>query len=237
MEKGGDKYMIKRTIAILVLIGVVVFVFGCAGNIRVARVKNTLQRAPVANCPWEKCTEMRADWNRIAGMTDAEICKVLKCPGTVEIKEVIKEVPGPERIVEKEVIKEVPVEKVVVKEVPVEKVVKPICILPDELFDFDKSTLRPAGKISLDNAAKTLSDMGYPAVTVAGHTDWVGTEAYNMTLSLQRADSVMKYLQEKGVPADKMIVQGFSENRPIATNETAAGRQLNRRVEVCLANP
>jgi outer membrane protein OmpA-like peptidoglycan-associated protein len=230
--------MIKRTFAILALISIVVFVFGCAGNIRVARVKNSLQRAPVANCPWEKCTEMRADWNRIAGMTDAEICKVLKCPGTVEIKEVIKEVPGPERIVEKEVIKEVPVEKVVVKEVPVEKVVeKPLFVLPDEFFDFDKSTLRPTAIVKLDAAAKTLSDMGYPAINISGHTDWIGSDAYNQKLSERRANSVMKYLEEKGVPADKMTAQGFGEKSPIATNETAEGRQQNRRVEIRLANP
>jgi outer membrane protein OmpA-like peptidoglycan-associated protein len=233
--------MIKRTFAIIALISIVVFVFGCA-SIRVAPIKNTLQKAPTANCPWEKCSEIRADWNRIAGMTDEDICKVLKCPTKVEIKEVIKEVPGPERIVEKEVIKEVPVEKVVIKEVPVEKVVekevkKPLLVLPDEFFDFDKSTLRPTAKVKLDTAAKTLAEMGYPAIIISGHTDWIGTEAYNIKLSDRRANSVKKYLEEKGVPADKMTAQGFGETKPIATNETAEGRQQNRRVEIDLANP
>jgi outer membrane protein OmpA-like peptidoglycan-associated protein len=229
--------MIKRTLVLIALLGIIVFVFGCACN-KAVTIKNSLQKAPTGKCPWEQCGDIKTDWNRIAGMTDEQICKVLNCPSRVEIKEVIKEVPGPERIVEKEVIKEVPVEKVVVKEVPVEKVVeKPLFVLPDEFFDFDKSTLRPTAVVKLDAAAKTLADMGYPAINISGHTDWIGSDEYNIKLSDRRANSVMKYLEEKGVPADKMTAQGFGETRPIATNETAEGRQQNRRVEIDLVNP
>ena len=229
--------MIKRTLVLIALLGIIVFVFGCACN-KAVTIKNSLQKAPTGKCPWEQCGEIKADWNRIAGMTDEQICKVLKCPPKVEIKEVIKEVPGPERIVEKEVIKEVPVEKVVVKEVPVEKVVeKPLFVLPDEFFDFDKAIIRPGGEVELTKAAKTLSDMGYPAINISGHTDAIGSEEYNMKLSDRRAEAVKKFLEGKGVPADKMMAKGFGKTKPIATNKTAEGRQQNRRVEIRLANP
>lgn len=229
--------MVKKMLVLIALLGIIVFVFGCACNKAVV-VKNSLQKAPTAKCPWEQCTEKKADWDRIAKMNDEEICKVLKCPPKVEIKEVIKEVPGPERIVEKEVIKEVPVEKIVTKEVPVEKVVaKPLFVLPGVFFDTDKSVIKPLGKKKLDEAAKILIDNGNPAIIISGHTDSRASDEYNQKLSEARADAVMKYFEGKGVPADKMKAVGYGETRPVASNDTKEGMAQNRRVEIELANP
>ncbi|MCX7919428.1 MAG: OmpA family protein [bacterium] len=226
--------MVRRTLAILALISIAIFIFGCA-SVHVAKIKNSLQKAPTGKCPWEKCADIRADWNRIAGMTDAEICKVLKCPEKVEIKEVIKEVPV-EKIVEKEVIKEVPVEKIVYKEVPKETR-KVLFVLPSVFFDTDKSELKPLGKKELDKAAKILAENGYPAIIISGHTDSRASDAYNQKLSEARANAVKKYLEEKGVPAGTMQAVGFGETRPVASNATKEGMAQNRRVEIELANP
>jgi outer membrane protein OmpA-like peptidoglycan-associated protein len=229
--------MIKRMFVLIALLSIIVFVFGCACN-KAVTVKNTLQKAPTGKCCWEKDADMKADWKRISKMTDAEICKVLNCPGKVEIKEVIKEVPGPERIVEKEVIKEVPVEKIVTKEVPVEKVVaKPLFVLPGVFFDTDKAVIKPLGEKELDKAAKMLADNSYPAIIISGHTDSRASDAYNQKLSEARADAVMKYFEGKGIPADKMKAVGYGETKPVASNDTKEGMAQNRRVEIELANP
>jgi len=228
--------MIKRAFTIVVLITIVVFIFGCACN-KAITVKNSLQKAPTGKCPWEKCAEIKSDWKQIAGMTDAEICKVLKCPAKVEIKEVIKEVPV-EKIVEKEVIKEVPVEKIVYKEVPVEKVTRKVLfVLPGVFFDTDKSELKPLGKKELDKAAKILAENGYPAIIISGHTDSRASDEYNQKLSEARAESVKKYLEGKGIPANAIEGKGFGETKPVASNDTKEGMAQNRRVEIELANP
>ena len=78
----------------------------------------------------------------------------------------------------------------------------------------------------------TLKDWGDVKVEVAGHTDSVGTEEYNMGLSLRRAEAVRQYLVGKGIAADRLIVRGYGESRPVADNATAEGRFQNRRVEL-----
>jgi outer membrane protein OmpA-like peptidoglycan-associated protein len=99
-------------------------------------------------------------------------------------------------------------------------------------FDFDRATLRPEAYAILDQAADTLRQWGDGKVEVAGHTDYIGTEAYNMGLSLRRAEAVANYLITKGIPGERLSIKGYGESRPVADNTTAAGRFQNRRVEL-----
>ena len=99
-------------------------------------------------------------------------------------------------------------------------------------FDFDKATLRPEGKAVLNDAAALLKTNERVVVEVAGHTDSVGSEAYNQGLSERRANTVKDYLTAQGVTATRLTARGYGENQPVATNDTDEGRQLNRRVEL-----
>ena len=122
-----------------------------------------------------------------------------------------------------------PVEKKAAKGDPNQK-------FEDVHFAFDKSDLTDYAKSLLDNAAKVINDLSknYPSlkVDVGGHTDWMGTDAYNQGLSERRANVVKQYLTRKGVDAGRMSTQAYGEARPKATNETEEGRALNRRTEV-----
>ncbi|MDO4999064.1 MAG: OmpA family protein [Bacteroidales bacterium] len=100
------------------------------------------------------------------------------------------------------------------------------------LFDFNKSTLRPEAKASLDKFATEMSDMTETGITVYGHTDNVGSEAANRKISLQRAESVGNYLNSKGIAKSRITMQGMGYDQPVADNSTEAGRAQNRRVEV-----
>ena len=101
-------------------------------------------------------------------------------------------------------------------------------------FDFDSSTLKPQFTPILDNVAQTLTQYNQTVVEVAGHTDNVGTDSYNQALSERRANSVAAYLGSRGVMQQRMITVGAGETRPIASNDTDAGRAQNRRVEITL---
>jgi outer membrane protein OmpA-like peptidoglycan-associated protein len=101
-------------------------------------------------------------------------------------------------------------------------------------FAFDSANLQPQFHSVLDDVASTLAEYNQTVVEVAGHTDSVGTDAYNQTLSVQRAQSVANYLMGKGLVRDRFIVTGAGETRPIASNDTDAGRAQNRRVEITL---
>jgi OOP family OmpA-OmpF porin len=99
-------------------------------------------------------------------------------------------------------------------------------------FDFDKSNIRPDAAVILDEAVRILGTGSGPAVEVEGHTDWIGTDAYNQGLSERRANSVKNYLADHGVDASRLATVGRGESQPIASNETRDGRALNRRVEL-----
>ena len=86
----------------------------------------------------------------------------------------------------------------------------------------------------LNSVGLVVNEFEQTVIEVAGHTDSTGSDAYNQTLSEQRAGAVAGYLQTRQVRADRIITVGMGESRPIATNETAAGRQSNRRVELTL---
>lgn len=99
-------------------------------------------------------------------------------------------------------------------------------------FDFNRAEIRPDAAIILDEAARLLNQEPGARVRVEGHTDWIGTEDYNQTLSERRAEAVKTYLVDHGVSVDRLSTVGYGESNPIATNETQEGRALNRRVEL-----
>ncbi|HUL95016.1 MAG TPA: OmpA family protein [Usitatibacter sp.] len=107
-----------------------------------------------------------------------------------------------------------------------------IVIQADALFDFDKSVVRPDGKKSIDAALDKLKGVDLEMVIATGHTDSIGTDAYNQKLSERRAAAVKEYLVSKGIPASKVTTIGKGESQPVATNKTAEGRQKNRRVDI-----
>lgn len=102
------------------------------------------------------------------------------------------------------------------------------------LFDFDSYALRPATKANLQTLANSLQEYEDTDVRVLGHTDSVGSSSYNETLSENRANAVEDYLVAQGIQNVRVDPEGYGERDPVATNETDAGRQLNRRVEVVI---
>jgi len=107
-----------------------------------------------------------------------------------------------------------------------------VVIQADALFDFDKSVVRPDGKKSIDDALAKLNGVDLEMVIATGHTDSIGTDAYNQKLSERRAAAVKEYLVSKGISASKITTIGKGETQPVATNKTAEGRQKNRRVDI-----
>lgn len=99
-------------------------------------------------------------------------------------------------------------------------------------FDFDKAVIRPQDYPILDQNIVALKEWGDVDVEVAGHTCNIGTEEYNLGLSLRRAEAVRNYLVSKGVSADRLTVRGYGESRPAVSNATREGRAQNRRVEL-----
>jgi hypothetical protein len=99
------------------------------------------------------------------------------------------------------------------------------------LFDTDKATLKPSAQALLDRVVAFLQKNQQWQVEIQGHTDNTGPKAWNETLSQMRADSVKNYLVTRGVAADRLTAKGFGWSEPIASNDTAEGRQQNRRVD------
>jgi outer membrane protein OmpA-like peptidoglycan-associated protein len=110
-----------------------------------------------------------------------------------------------------------------------------IVSLSDVLFDTGKSTLRPAAREKLAKISGIV--LAYPDLRLAieGNTDSVGSDAMNQKLSEQRAGSVRDYLLKENIPAASMTSQGFGKTQPVASNDTAEGRQQNRRVELVVS--
>lgn len=103
-------------------------------------------------------------------------------------------------------------------------------------FDFDKSNIRSDAVPILEQACKTLKEEPSIDVSCQGHTDSVGTDAYNQALSERRADSVRNWLIKCGIPASRLTAKGFGEANPVASNDTAEGRAQNRRTELVVTN-
>jgi len=112
--------------------------------------------------------------------------------------------------------------------------VKKKIILRSVHFDFNKSNIRQDAIPVLNEAVNVLKDEGTVGVICAGHTDSIGSDAYNKKLSMRRAEAVRDYLVKHGISANRIRVEGLGESKPVASNDTADGRAQNRRVELNL---
>jgi len=107
-----------------------------------------------------------------------------------------------------------------------------VTMAADAHFDFDKSVLKPEGKAKLDDLVGKLKAVNLEVVIAIGHTDSIGSDAYNRKLSMRRADAVKAYMVSKGIEANRIYTEGKGESQPIADNKTKEGRAKNRRVEI-----
>lgn len=102
----------------------------------------------------------------------------------------------------------------------------------DAFFDFDKSVLKPEGKAKLDDLVGKVKGINLEVVIAVGHTDSIGTDAYNQKLSVRRSEAVKAYLVSKGIEKNRVYTEGKGEKQPVADNKTKEGRSKNRRVEI-----
>jgi OOP family OmpA-OmpF porin len=102
----------------------------------------------------------------------------------------------------------------------------------DAFFDFDKSVLKPAGKAKLDDLVAKVKGINLEVIIAVGHTDSIGSDAYNQKLSVRRAEAVKAYLVSKGIEKNRIYTEGKGEKQPVADNKTKEGRAKNRRVEI-----
>ena len=102
----------------------------------------------------------------------------------------------------------------------------------DAFFDFDKAVVKPAGKAKLDDLVAKVKGINLEVIIAVGHTDSIGSDAYNQKLSVRRAEAVKAYLVSKGIEKNRIYTEGKGEKQPVASNKTKEGRAKNRRVEI-----
>lgn len=112
-----------------------------------------------------------------------------------------------------------------------------ITFAADAFFDFNKSVLKPEAKAKLDDLVSKLSSINLEVIIAVGHTDSIGSDAYNQKLSVRRAESVKAYLVSKGIEPNRIYTEGKGKKQPIAPNtingkDNPEGRAKNRRVEI-----
>ncbi|MBQ0132829.1 MAG: OmpA family protein [Comamonas sp.] len=115
---------------------------------------------------------------------------------------------------------------------PPAAVASKVTFAADAFFDFDKAVLKPEGKAKLDDLASKVQGINLEVIVAVGHTDSVGSDAYNQKLSERRAQAVKAYLESKGIDKSRVYTEGKGEAQPVADNKTKAGRAQNRRVEI-----
>jgi len=115
---------------------------------------------------------------------------------------------------------------------PPKPVTEKVTFAADVFFDFDKAVLKPEGKAKLDDLVGKLKATALEVIIAIGHTDSIGSDAYNQKLSVRRAEAVKAYLVSKGIEPNRIYTEGKGKSQPIADNRTAAGRAKNRRVEI-----
>ena len=135
--------------------------------------------------------------------------------------------PIPEPVAAAPVVEPAPA----VAEAPV-AVSEKVTFAAEALFDFDKAIVKPEGKQALDELVSKLQGMQTEVMIAVGHTDAVGSDAYNQKLSLSRAEAVKAYIVSKGLAPSRVYTEGKGESQPVADNANSAGRAKNRRVSV-----
>lgn len=111
-----------------------------------------------------------------------------------------------------------------------------VLTLGDVLFDFNEARLKPGGERAAKRLAEFLQEFPERRIRVEGHTDSVGSESYNRTLSRRRAEAVRQAIVRRGIAPSRIVTQGYGEQYPVASNDNKAGRQRNRRVEVVISD-
>jgi outer membrane protein OmpA-like peptidoglycan-associated protein len=112
-----------------------------------------------------------------------------------------------------------------------------VLTLGDVLFDSGQATLKPGAASTIDRLAAFLTQSPERSVAIEGHTDSMGSDSFNLSLSENRANSVKAALVAKGIQAQRIVAVGKGEGVPVASNDNSAGRQQNRRVEIIVSNP
>jgi len=115
---------------------------------------------------------------------------------------------------------------------PAPPVASKVTFAADAFFDFDKSVLKPEGRAKLDDLVSKIKGVNLEVIIAVGHTDSIGSDAYNQRLSVRRAESVKAYLVSKGIERNRVYTEGKGEKQPVADNRTKEGRAKNRRVEI-----
>jgi len=115
---------------------------------------------------------------------------------------------------------------------PAPAVASKVTYAADAFFDFDKAVLKPEGKAKLDDLVGKVKGINLEVIIAVGHTDSVGTDAYNQKLSVKRSEAVKAYLVSKGIEKSRVYTEGKGEKQPVADNKTKEGRSKNRRVEI-----
>ena len=103
------------------------------------------------------------------------------------------------------------------------------------LFDFDKAEVKNSVKGSLDILSKALRENNDIKLKIDGHTDYIGTDQYNLVLSVKRANAIKSYLTSNGVNKNNISIEGYGKQNPVASNATSTGRAQNRRVEFIIS--
>lgn len=111
-----------------------------------------------------------------------------------------------------------------------------VVTLGDVLFDVDRAALRPGGQRLVQQLATVLNEFPQRNALIEGHTDSTGSDAHNQALSNQRAQAVRSALLQQGIAGARISARGYGESRPVSDNNTAGGRQMNRRVEIVLSD-
>lgn len=118
------------------------------------------------------------------------------------------------------------------KDIPLKRIeVGTTIVLNNIFYDFDKASLRKESISELDRLSELLKENPSMRIELSSHTDSKGTDEYNVKLSQMRAQAVVDYLKYRGINAERLVAKGYGESKPVATNDTDAGRQLNRRTE------
>lgn len=112
-----------------------------------------------------------------------------------------------------------------------------VITLGDVLFETGKADLKSSATANLAKLTTFLTQNADRSLVIEGHTDSIGSDSYNQVLSQNRADAVKAFLLNQGIAANRITAYGKGENSPVASNDSSSGRQMNRRVEIIIANP